>query len=87
MQQITIGDLQDILRECAGEATQPLERAADLSFEELGYDSVALLEAHGRIERDYGVALCDDEALEITTARELVDLVNSLLRHGAAPAA
>ncbi|MFZ3560676.1 MULTISPECIES: NmrA family NAD(P)-binding protein [unclassified Streptomyces] len=78
MRQFTVSDLQEILRQCAGEPTQPFDEAPDLSFEHLGYDSVALLEAHGHIERDFGVALCDDEAVDLTTPRELVDLVNAL---------
>ncbi|MER5950799.1 acyl carrier protein [Streptomyces sp. NPDC001904] len=87
MRQFTVQDLQEILRRCAGEPTQPFDRAPDVTFEHLGYDSVALLEAHGHIERDFGVALCDDEAVDLTTPRELVDLVNSLLPTEATPAA
>ncbi|MEV6179104.1 acyl carrier protein [Streptomyces sp. NPDC052016] len=82
MLQITISDLQTIMRQCAGEAEDalPLEQAPDRPFEELGYDSLALLETHSRIERDYGIELCEEEVGGINTARELVDFVNSLLQ-------
>ncbi|MEU9213808.1 acyl carrier protein [Streptomyces sp. NPDC048415] len=82
MLQITISDLQTIMRQCAGEAEDalPLEQAADRPFDELGYDSLALLETHSRIERDYGIELSEDEVGGINTARELVDFVNSLLQ-------
>ncbi|MEU8977582.1 acyl carrier protein [Streptomyces sp. NPDC048309] len=82
MYQITISDLQTIMRQCAGEAEDALslEQAPDRTFEELGYDSLALLETHSRIERDFGVELCEDEVGGINTARELVDFVNSLVQ-------
>jgi act minimal PKS acyl carrier protein len=80
--QITISDLQTIMSKCAGEAEDglPLEQAPDRPFDELGYDSIALLETYSRIERDYGVELCDDSVCMITTAGDLVELVNSLLQ-------
>jgi act minimal PKS acyl carrier protein len=82
LQQITISDLQTIMRQCAGEAEDalPLEEAPDRSFAELGYDSLALLETHSRIEREYGVELCEDEVGALDTAQDLVDFVNSLLQ-------
>lgn len=82
MYQITISDLQTIMRQCAGEAEDalPLEEAPDRPFEELGYDSLALLETYSRIERDHGVELYEDEVGAINTAQELVDFVNSLLQ-------
>ncbi|MEV6840653.1 acyl carrier protein [Streptomyces sp. NPDC051133] len=82
MLQITISELQTIMRECAGEAEDalPLEEAPERPFEELGYDSLALLETYSRIERDYGIELCEDELGAINTAQALVDLTNSLLQ-------
>ncbi|MEU9078607.1 acyl carrier protein [Kitasatospora sp. NPDC004745] len=82
MLQITISDLQTIMRQCAGEAEDalPLEEAPDRTFEELGYDSLALLETHSRIEREFGIALFEDEVGDVDTARDLVDYVNSLLQ-------
>ncbi|MEU8508782.1 acyl carrier protein [Streptomyces brevispora] len=82
LQQITIGDLQTIMLQCAGEAEDALslEEAPDRAFEELGYDSLALLETYSRLERDFGIELCEDELDAINTARQLVDFVNSLLQ-------
>ncbi|MGW0121052.1 acyl carrier protein [Streptomyces sp. NPDC003327] len=82
MQQITIADLQTIMTQCAGEDEEALslEEAPDRAFEELGYDSLALLETYSRLERDFGVELCEDELGDIHTARQLVDFVNSLLQ-------
>lgn len=69
------------MRECAGEDEDalPLEQAPDEPFDVLGYDSLALLETHSRIERDYGVELAEDEVDGIKTAQELVNFVNRML--------
>jgi act minimal PKS acyl carrier protein len=79
LRQITLSELQDIMHECAGWA-QPLEQAPDEPFDELGYDSLALLEAASRIKRDYGVELSEDELGSARTPRELVDAVNARQR-------
>ncbi|MEU9713193.1 acyl carrier protein [Streptomyces sp. NPDC007027] len=82
VQQITIDDLQTMMFRCAGEAedTLSLVEAPDSSFEELGYDSLALLETYSELERDFGIELCEDDLGDILTARQLVDVVNSLLQ-------
>jgi len=82
LRQITLSELQDIMRECAGEdeAAMPLEQAADQPFDELGYDSLALLETRSRIKRDLGVEISEDEFDGVKTLRELVDVVNARLR-------
>jgi minimal PKS acyl carrier protein len=81
MRQITLTELQDILRECAGEdeSAQPLEQTADQPFDQLGYDSLALLETHSRIECDFGIDLPEDEVGAIKTPASLVHYVNTRL--------
>lgn len=49
------------------------------SFEALGYDSLAILEAGSRIEREYGIKLDDDLLVVSHTPRMLVDAVNACL--------
>lgn len=82
VRQITISELGDIMRACAGEddGALPLDQTPDQPFDELGYDSLALMETHSRIERDYGLEFADDDIAGIKTARELVDFVNQLLK-------
>lgn len=82
MQPITLRELEAIMRECAGEdeSAQSLEQAPDQPFDELGYDSLALLETHSRIKRDYGVELSEEDADEAKTPKELIDLVNTRLK-------
>lgn len=78
---MTIDDVLRILKECAG-AGEGVERGdalADTTFEELGYDSLALMETASRIEQDYGVAIPDEDITELETPRALVALVNGAL--------
>ncbi|MFD6224068.1 acyl carrier protein [Nocardia asteroides] len=81
----TLDDLRRILREGSGDSPGLDGEFADLEFEELGYESLALLETTGRIKREFGVALDDDAVVAVTTPRALVDLVNAQLLE--APAA
>ncbi|MBT2386565.1 acyl carrier protein [Streptomyces sp. ISL-11] len=83
--EFTIEDLKRILLEGAG-ADEGVDLDSDIldtDFEELGYESLALLETGGRIEREYGVSFDDDTLAENRTPRALVATVNALL---AAPA-
>ncbi|MET7648851.1 acyl carrier protein [Streptomyces sp. NPDC005426] len=78
-QAFTLDDLRRILIEAAGadESYNLDGDILDTDFEELGYESLALLETGGRIEREYGISL-DEEVLSIAnTPRLLIDTVNS----------
>ncbi|WP_405181977.1 acyl carrier protein [Nocardia sp. NBC_01377] len=72
--QVGVTELKDILREAAGEdESVDLEGdVLDADFADLGYDSLALLEAAAVISRRYGVKLSDDELENITTPRQLL---------------
>lgn len=81
MRQFELDDLKALLRECAGqeEGVDLDGDVVDVPFAELGYDSLAILQTTGRIERDFGVAL-DEEALdEADTPRAYLELVNRAL--------
>jgi act minimal PKS acyl carrier protein len=83
--QFTPAALRGILREAAGlEEGIPADGALDVSFQDLGLESLALLETGGRIEREYGITLDDGALLEAATPRELLDLVNAHLAAAAA---
>lgn len=81
MTNLTIDALRRILVECAGESDYADLHGdiADVSFENLGYDSLALMEAAARIKRQWGVAVPDQELVELKTPRELRDAVNGRL--------
>jgi act minimal PKS acyl carrier protein len=79
--QLTVEELGAVLAECAGadDGVDFTEQVKDVPFDELGYDSLALLEAAARIGRSYGVRLDDDQVIALTTPRAVLDLVNDAL--------
>lgn len=83
MAHFTLTDLTRLLRECAGEDEDvDLDGdILDLSFEDLGYDSLALFNTVSRIERDYGVELGDEVVVEAKSPRDLLARVDALLSH------
>lgn len=78
MAELTLADLRRILRESAGddEAAAPDGDGLDVPFTELGYDSLVVLDAIGRIGAEYGLAIPDDAVGGLTTPRLLLDYVN-----------
>ncbi|MFK4070899.1 acyl carrier protein [Streptomyces sp. NPDC029674] len=81
-----LADLTRILLEGAG-ADDGVDLDGDIldrDFEDLGYESLALLETAGRIEREYGIALDDDVFAENRTPRALIAAVNGRLSASAA---
>jgi act minimal PKS acyl carrier protein len=78
---LELTDLTALLRECAGE-----EEGVDLDgdildvpFGELGYDSLAVLQTTGRIERDFEVLLDEEAVDEAETPRAYLELINRAL--------
>lgn len=79
--QFTLDDLKRILVECAG-ADDAVDLDGDIldqGFEDIGYESLAILETGGRIENEYAVII-DESVLSVhVTPRELIAAVNELL--------
>jgi act minimal PKS acyl carrier protein len=78
MATLTIDDLRHILVECAGES-EDINLSGDVMdvpFEQLGYDSLALIEAATRIQRTFGVSIPDGQVTELRTPRMLLSAVN-----------
>lgn len=75
----TMDDLRRILREGAGEEADLDGDIDGVTFQDLGYDSLALLETGVRIGREFGLELEDDQLIDAETPRRLVDTVNELL--------
>ncbi len=81
MDRLELSQLKRILRECAGE-----EEGVDLDGDvldqywfELGYDSLAVLQATGYIEREFDVLLDGEDFDEADTPRRYLDMVNRVL--------
>jgi minimal PKS acyl carrier protein len=74
---MSIDDLRGILIECAGGDADALPRdMMDVPFEELGYDSLVLIETSATLKRQYGVVIPDELLTELQTPAELLLLVN-----------
>jgi minimal PKS acyl carrier protein len=75
---MTIDDLRHILVACAGEVdeAQLNEGTVDTNLDDLGYDSLARMEAVATIAKEYGVRVTDDALWELRTPRDIIDLVN-----------
>ncbi|MEU6658604.1 acyl carrier protein [Streptomyces sp. NPDC046821] len=76
---VTLADLTRMLRESAGE-----EEGVDLDgdvidtpFIDLGYDSLALLQVIGEIQREFGIDIPDDAVVDAETPGALLALINS----------
>lgn len=73
-EQIDIAELKDILLEAAGEdESVDLDGdVLDTDFADLGYDSLAVLEAAGIVARRYGLRLSDEALETVVTPRDLL---------------
>lgn len=81
MNKLTIDELRLILVACAGaeDEAAPDQDITDLEFEELGYDSLALMETAAQLERDYGVQIPEEQIADIKTPGDMLELVNGRL--------
>jgi act minimal PKS acyl carrier protein len=81
MKELTLDTLIAILRTSAGEE-EDIDLGGDItdvSFTDLGYDSLAMLETTGRIQLEYGVQLDDDALASADTPRLFLAAVNQAL--------
>lgn len=79
MKSLTLDRLRMIMRDCAGE-NESVDLNGDIgevTFIDLGYDSLALLETASRLEREFDVSLEDDSVNEEETPNALIELVNA----------
>lgn len=77
----TLDDLRRILLEGAG-AAEGVDLDGDIidvPFEDLGYESLAMLETSSRIEREYGVTLDEELVTDAATPRTLIEAVGEQL--------
>jgi minimal PKS acyl carrier protein len=75
---MSMDDLRDILVACVGgDDTDALHGdISSVSFEDLGYDSLALIETAAKLKLHHGVDIPDEELTEVRTPGELLDMVN-----------
>jgi minimal PKS acyl carrier protein len=78
---MNIEELKQILREGSGqdENVDLDGDIIDVDFADLGYDSIALMETGGRIERERGIQLDEEGVTEAKTPRSFLVVVNESL--------
>ncbi|GII60789.1 actinorhodin polyketide synthase acyl carrier protein [Sphaerisporangium krabiense] len=81
MPAFTLDDMRTIMGGCAGvpESIDLGDDIGEISFAELGYDSLAVLEMAARIQQRLGVRIPDDAVEEMRTPQAAVDYVNRRL--------
>lgn len=78
MSGITLSQLVSLIRDCAGESdVADLDGdIADMGFDELGYDSLALLELSARIKQSLGIEVPEGD---MRTPGGTVRLINDMV--------
>lgn len=77
---ISLAALKEFLNASTGQEPITLDRSMmDTDFDDLGVDSLALVELVDRVQEAYGVPIDDDIVQELRTPRTLLDHVNAWL--------
>jgi acyl carrier protein len=76
-------ELKEILVDRIGVPELDIQDHPDLSFDDLGLDSLAIVELQLAVELGYGLVITAEDAHQITTLRSAIEYVNRKL----APAA
>ncbi|WP_327085927.1 acyl carrier protein [Nonomuraea sp. NBC_01738] len=81
MSTITLADLKEIMRTSIGveEGVDLDGDIADVTFADLGYDSLAVLELISQVERRYEVPIPDEALSEMPTPAAAIDYLAALL--------
>ncbi|MDQ7907414.1 phosphopantetheine-binding protein [Phytohabitans sp. ZYX-F-186] len=81
MTRLSLDELKGIMQSCAGadESVDLTPEAATMSFEELGYDSLAVIEMTTRLAQLFDIHIPDSETSTLDTPARLVDYVNGRL--------
>jgi acyl carrier protein len=82
MREFTQDDLTRTMRAAAGEdESVDLDgEILDLSFEDLGYDSLAVMETASVVQREFALRIPEEDLSTIETPREFLALVNDRLK-------
>jgi act minimal PKS acyl carrier protein len=79
MERFTIAELTVIMKQAAGEVEVGDRDVADVTYLDLGYDSLALLEISARIKQTLGVQVPDAALTTSATPADTVAAVNQLI--------
>lgn len=78
MVKFTVNDLRRLLESSAGVVGIDWEdsRTLETSFDDIGYDSLALLEFSALLLREWGIRIPDEDVFEMTTPGLAIDYIN-----------
>jgi minimal PKS acyl carrier protein len=81
IQPFTLDDLKRLLLAAAGidDSIDFDDDILDTTFDDLGYESLALLETGSLIEREFDLSLDDGTVVDAETPRALIEVVNTHL--------
>ncbi|MDW4905905.1 phosphopantetheine-binding protein [Streptomyces sp. ADMS] len=86
MQDFTLDDLRRVMRAAVG-VDDSVDLDSDIAateFTDLGYDSLALLEIVGKIEKEYGTSVPEEAVADLTTPGRLAEYVSGRLNEAVA---
>jgi acyl carrier protein len=80
MAEFTFADVKEILVNRIGLPEDAVTDDPNLSFEDLGLDSLAFVEIQLAIQQDYGFTIPDEDAEKITTIGDAIEYSNRRLQ-------
>ncbi len=80
VQEFTFADAKNILVNRIGLPEEAVVDDPNISFEELGLDSLAFVEIQLAMQQEYGFTIPDEDAAQILTLGEAIDYVNRRLQ-------
>jgi acyl carrier protein len=80
VREFTFADVKDILVNRVGLPEDAIVEDPNLTFDELGLDSLAFVEIQLAIQQEYGFTIPDEDANEITTVGEAIAYSNRRLQ-------
>jgi acyl carrier protein len=80
MAEFTFADVKNILVNRIGLPEDAVTDDPNLSFEDLGLDSLAFVEIQLAIQQDYGFTIPDEDAEKITTIGDAIEYSNRRLQ-------
>ncbi len=80
VQEFTFDDIKNILVNRIGLSEAAVVDDPNLSFEQLGLDSLAFVEIQLAMQQEYGFTIPDEDASQIMTIGEGIDYVNRRLQ-------
>jgi acyl carrier protein len=80
MAEFTFADVKNILVNRIGLPEDAVPDDPNLSFEDLGLDSLAFVEIQLAIQQDYGFTIPDEDAEQITTIGDAIEYSNRRLQ-------